>query len=80
MMVEDTEDTLDAMKYDDVLLYLSKGRNETEMKKLDTGYYLLEYTMSRNPVVKLDMAVSVSDVRLELSPSTSKMVEKLVDL
>ena len=36
--------------------------------------------MSRNPVIKLDMAVSVSDVRLELSPSTSKMVEKLVDL
>ena len=38
------------------------------------------YNMSRNPVLKLDMAVSVSGVRLELSPSTSKMVEKLVDL
>ena len=29
----------DAVKYDDVLLYLSKGSNETEMKK--TRYWIL---------------------------------------
>ena len=48
------------------------GGNKGDVNKL------CQYSMSRNPVVKFDMAVS--GVRLELSPSTSKMVEKLVDL